>query len=467
MDIENDIGEEFNLSEGLVQAPANQQRTDWSKDDRMKDAVEEWDNIMRLWKNGELDMDKWGRVFTRGKPSKRKFAAEFKNINPDTFQRYAHDDLTKRRKIGTKLGRNKIEKVKAIKNPRAAPGYEWLHQSHRSRNEAMLEVEEEILEGRKEECASLIPKGRRYEVAPRTRLQENDWKVFWSDNLPEICNMMGASDEFLQNELDYKRRCDETVGFAKCYYIGPNPYDIPNSKRTKQRLERMDSRLKNYKLVHTRHALSMLHSKVSETKLLVTLDTLIERYDRSLEAKGLQPSDLRWRLRACNHMNQKGCEQQKEKELDIDDANTIDGLSLVERNAYCKQMREEIVNEEQPETLEEDPSRYFSRRMPSRYNTYLSIIEAEQEEEDDKSKNIDGVDGVDIDSNEFAEELRRARASKELTLKSVNAHCNHLLRYTHLLLADANIFPDLKHQLKTLQKLCSACTDALSDAGVK
>ena len=82
------------------------QRTDWSVGTKMKDHVAMWDKIKRQWEEGELDLKVWDHIFTRGRPSKKKFAKACA-INPSTFKHYAHGDVCKRTKIGTKLGRKK------------------------------------------------------------------------------------------------------------------------------------------------------------------------------------------------------------------------------------------------------------------------------------------------------------------------------------------------------------------------
>lgn len=66
-------------------------RTNYSKDDKMKNAVEEWDTI----KNQDIV------------PSKAAFARE-RDIHPHTFAVYVHDDPSKRRKIGSRTGKKSL-----------------------------------------------------------------------------------------------------------------------------------------------------------------------------------------------------------------------------------------------------------------------------------------------------------------------------------------------------------------------
>ena len=57
-------------------------------DNKMGEAVEEWDRIKNL----------------PNAPKKKQFANS-RGINPATFQKYAHNDLVKRRVVGSKIGR--------------------------------------------------------------------------------------------------------------------------------------------------------------------------------------------------------------------------------------------------------------------------------------------------------------------------------------------------------------------------
>ena len=81
--------------------------TDWSVGTKMKDEVARWDKIKRLWEEGRLDLKEWDHILTRGRPSRIKFAKACAKINPNTFQRYTHNDICKRTELGTKLGRKK------------------------------------------------------------------------------------------------------------------------------------------------------------------------------------------------------------------------------------------------------------------------------------------------------------------------------------------------------------------------
>ena len=90
----------------------HRQRTDHSKSSKMKDAVHQWDKIREEYANNNLDMSKWGEICHRGMPSRAKFA-KLRNINPDTFARYAHNNKSRRTLIGSKLGRPTLEAAAA------------------------------------------------------------------------------------------------------------------------------------------------------------------------------------------------------------------------------------------------------------------------------------------------------------------------------------------------------------------
>ena len=79
----------------------------------MMKAVAQWDEIQILWNSRDgLDMKHWEEedIFTNGIPSRKKFAENIAQIKPKTFEKYAHYNVSKRSKLGSKLGRkNKKE----------------------------------------------------------------------------------------------------------------------------------------------------------------------------------------------------------------------------------------------------------------------------------------------------------------------------------------------------------------------
>ena len=76
----------------------------------MKDHVAMWDKIKWQWEEEEeeLDVKVWNHIFTRGCPLVMKFAKSCTKIKPNTSKHCAHDDICRRTKIGTKLGRKKF-----------------------------------------------------------------------------------------------------------------------------------------------------------------------------------------------------------------------------------------------------------------------------------------------------------------------------------------------------------------------
>ena len=194
-------------------------------------------------------MKEWGTIlFTRGSPSKRKFA-EVVKINPSTFQNYAHNETSKRTQIGSKLGRNKHNKTEiesaikrlrltnqqlqdnATNQPRELPHdhYEWLNPARMIPGELRMIQEEQ--QHRSDECQRqyykrMVPRGCNFEHAHRTRAHKDRWQRWWDLELPRICTLMGASDVFLKTEYNLMRKCGRTFGSHEVYYTGPGSYDF-------------------------------------------------------------------------------------------------------------------------------------------------------------------------------------------------------------------------------------------------
>ena len=72
--------------------------------DQMKEAVEKWDSIYAMWERDMLDMEKWGKICTKGVPSKRKMAI-LSDLPIKTFAKYTHVNKNQRTKLGSKMGR--------------------------------------------------------------------------------------------------------------------------------------------------------------------------------------------------------------------------------------------------------------------------------------------------------------------------------------------------------------------------
>lgn len=129
--------------------------------------------------------------------------------------------------------------------------------------------------------------------------------------LTQYCSMTKRNKGFLLKEQELCRECERTFGSWHVDYLAPKPEET--SSGTSSRRKKIRRQLKKFKLVQTRHALSMLKSGASRKVLLVALDTMLEKYDCELKRKGLRQSDLRWQLREQNELNCK--ELQKRDKL--------------------------------------------------------------------------------------------------------------------------------------------------------
>jgi len=125
---------------------------------------------------------------------------------------------------------------------------------------------------------------------------------------------MRASDECLETERNWTRERENTFGPYEIYCIGPMPYDSETGEETANRRVKMGKIIKKSKLAQSRKALSMLELGAGTPRLLVALDTLIEKYDDELKSWGLGRSDLRCRLREYNEQCVKKRKQEEKEE---------------------------------------------------------------------------------------------------------------------------------------------------------
>ena len=106
----------------------------------------------------------------------------------------------------------------------------------------------------------------------------------------------------------------------------------------------------------------MLKSGGSRRVMLVTLDTLITKYDNKLKGQGCASSGLQWQLRECNHLCQKEMDKKKkqnnDKELE-DKATAINlNITLLECNKLCQEMRLKIGEEESRHDMSTNEGEY-------------------------------------------------------------------------------------------------------------
>ena len=204
-------------------------------------------------------------------------------------------------------------------------------------------------------------------------------EVWWEEGgLESYRYLTGASAEWLEEEMQLMRECKETFGPHAVHYQGPKlPKDRAcmlhreisdkGSAATTRRRARTRKAIRRYRLVQARHALAMQKSgKAVTVSLLVTLDFLIEQYDKALQAEGLAPSDLRLRLWESNYNRQRKlaterdnkAKQWRKRETESPILGDT-GFSAEERGAFCRDMTSKIVEEEMLlESLsEESPER--------------------------------------------------------------------------------------------------------------
>ena len=273
----------------------------------MGEAVKMWDILIKLWKKNDLDMDLWGnKVFTKGVPSKRKFARHVARVNPSTFQHYAHDDVAKRRKIGSKPGRRpKAKAWKIIRRRRETNRFmaEEERKEHAARREEELEGIRERLSRQERAYRLMKCNVQPYEESPSAWHEYE--QQYWMKRLPLFCAVEGFDDVFLEREMECLNQCGKTFGLAEVFYVPPIGRET--RKETHGRRKRMFRRIRTFRSMQTRRAMSMLDAGLGPgcRRLVVALDVLLEKYDYELECQGLERTDLREQLRERNYERQK------------------------------------------------------------------------------------------------------------------------------------------------------------------
>ena len=345
--------------------PIHRGSTDWSMGTKMKDAVRKWDEIVVAWNKGGEKFIKihrvWGtRVFAEnGRPNKERFA-NFVGIPYGTFSKYSCPDKSRRRKIGTKRGRkgqvaNQIEGE--LKHPRRNNLFHWQIERGYLPSAELKEVEEEY----KWSARRLNHQDKnilKFEgLSPRTQLQKKQWQDYWNYQLPWACVMMLKDDEFYESEHDLMKECNKTSGLYEVYYVGPTAQFSEDGDGTAKRRSDLRRRIRKYKMIQTRQALSLLGSSACNPRLLVALDTLLERFDKDLESRGLDCSSLRGRLRECNeercNTRRKSWAARRKAEEEEDGKRTIMDLELLPKEISIRQLRNELRVEEEKLDAEE------------------------------------------------------------------------------------------------------------------
>jgi hypothetical protein len=186
----------------------------------------------------------------------------------------------------------------------------------------------------------------------RTLAEKRDWQVRMASKLPHFCNTtIGGDKDFLDKELELLRQCGKTCGSAEVGYIAPQRGEmgLAGGARTLKRRAKLEKKIDHFKRIQTRQTLA-LQSGVGRPALMVAADYLLKRFDQGLVDSGLQPSDLRHRLREYNYIRSK---ELKEKGNDTgdgtsDDASDDDDLGVKDLDISVEEsalLRREILNE--------------------------------------------------------------------------------------------------------------------------
>ena len=307
----------FPTFEAIISASTNaesKKRMDYSTDSRMSDAVVVWDEIDTQWKVRRLNRTVWNHIFTNGAPSKIKFAKS-RGINPHTFQKYACSNKSKRRKIGTKIGRpalktqQQIEEEEILRQDRDLVGEYYKSLYHFTTPLDLLQLKELRERREQKERDTRLREKIAYQRlllnfcrAPSTMKQKRFEEAYWDRELPRVCKMIRADDSFLGKEQKLLKSCHRTFGSAAVKYVGPglDEWSKEGAVETYKRRKWIKTQIKEFQRVQTSHALAVTGGVGSPT-LLVALDHLLTRYDQKRMTHGLEPSDFRNQLREDNY----------------------------------------------------------------------------------------------------------------------------------------------------------------------
>lgn len=204
-----------------------------------------------------------------------------------------------------------------------------------------------------------------FETPATTPMEKKCRYELMKKELPKICDNIKADDSFLEIEYDWLDWCNETYGANEALYIPPQigkESGRPGDENTRTRRKRMCRRVDAFKAAQARHAMSMVNSGAGRKNVLIALDHFIGKFDGELQAKGLEPSGLRWQLREVNHSRAEELKKRKEgvvalaKAWDATKRDTVNhkgkpmvddlDISRSERQAAFTEMREEILAQE-------------------------------------------------------------------------------------------------------------------------
>lgn len=277
-------------------------------------------------------------------------------ISRRTFRDYARvDDVSMRTPIGTQVG-PKVGEAKQIakiaKKARQAKRLLEKDRAKRERDVFELQRQRQQQKGTRErkrykhmlldfiDCSQYTPAAQ--------RKFEQD---YWEQKLPLHC----ADEGSLAKERKWLLRCGETLGsLSEVCYVGPNANKSTNDGIARR--NQMADKIDLFKAIQGRQTLSLTKSGVSTAKLMVTIDTLLGKFDHQLESHGLECSNLRPKLREIHHLRLKELQELRQSGRTPDvprnkayyDPTRIPDLDIPKdvRTELCMEMRSDINKEE-------------------------------------------------------------------------------------------------------------------------
>ena len=272
-------------------------RTNHSKNPDMGKCVKAFDA-----QEGALDLQAW---------HKKEQISEKYHIPYKSFWKYARAKKALRWKTKHQLKELKEERDRqAMEN----------HNNNIARGELPLILHQEFQQRVQE-------KGMRRRELQFQRMQcdygkaHKDWRFgykYWTEHLPLYCEILEKDATFLEKEINLLLSCHKTFGSHQVQYIGPGEDEKGEDDGrdiTKGRRDQIEKKLNLFRLIQTRHALSVKKSRVSIPCLSVAIDVFLEKFEDGVEARGLARPNLRAQFRETNY----SCSQElKRKKHDVD-----------------------------------------------------------------------------------------------------------------------------------------------------
>ena len=224
----------------------------------------------------------------------------------------------------------------------------------------------------------------------RSPAEKREWQYQMATKLPRLCDIVGGDKDFLDKEIELLRQCGSTFGSAEVFYVAPQRNEIGQAGgiRTMNRRAKLERKIDHFQRIQTRQTL-VLRSGVGRPALMVAADYLLKRFDQDLVGNGLQPSDLRQRLREYNHLRSEELKKMNnDQDVSSEDASyDSNDLGVKELDISVEEsalLRREILDEM---VLEDDDVSYDDVDLPQRQTLDQMVLEG------------DDTSYVDIDSS--------------------------------------------------------------------